>query len=129
MTSLELLAPDDMRGRVVQTALLLISGITSPIGLIAEGWLMTHVGVRPVLMGMGMILMTFAAIGMQMRVFKQDTELEAGFKRPGRDAEAKRNLSGKNLAWEEHLRWGTRVSAFSISRTPGVVISHAQGRH
>ncbi|MCY0900085.1 MAG: hypothetical protein OWU33_14365 [Firmicutes bacterium] len=49
---------------------------------------MTHVGVRSVLMGMGMILMAFAAIGMQMRVFKQGAELEAGFKRPGCDAEA-----------------------------------------
>ncbi|MCY0900084.1 MAG: hypothetical protein OWU33_14360, partial [Firmicutes bacterium] len=32
MTSLELLAPDNMRGRVVQTALLLMTDITSPMG-------------------------------------------------------------------------------------------------
>lgn len=79
ITSLELLAPDDIRGRVVQSAFLLIGGVTTPIGLVVGGWMMTTFGVRTVLVAMWALLICFAGIGTQVRAFKEDAALSMGF--------------------------------------------------
>lgn len=63
VTSLELLAPDEIRGRVIQSAFLLIGGITSPMGLVMGGWLMTTLGVRTVLLPSGSCSFALLVLG------------------------------------------------------------------
>ncbi len=80
LSAFELLAPDDIRGRVMQTLVLLLGGITGPIGLLAGGALITRYHLPPVLFGMGFLLVMLAAIGSRLPVFRQNPDLTRTFR-------------------------------------------------
>ena len=79
MTSVQLLVPESMRGRVMTTFVFLISGLSSPIGLVLGGWLMTKYGIRPVLVATGTALIMLALTSFKVASFREDPDLQVGF--------------------------------------------------
>ncbi len=86
MTSMQLLVPESVRGRVMTTFVFLISGISSPIGLVLGGWLMTEYGIRPVLVATGVALISLGLASFKVAAFREDPDLQAGFTKTGSSA-------------------------------------------
>ncbi|MCY0877447.1 MAG: MFS transporter [Firmicutes bacterium] len=80
LSAFEQLAPDDIRGRVMQTLVLLLGGITGPIGLLVGSALITYYRLPPVLLGEGSLLVMLALIGARLPVFRHDPDLARNFR-------------------------------------------------
>lgn len=80
VTAIQLLAPDDMRGKVMTGFGLLSGGISGPIGLMGGGWLMGRIGPAFTFIGVGIACVVSGLISIFIPVFRKNTELELGFK-------------------------------------------------
>jgi len=78
VTSLQLLAPDDMRGRVMSSFGLFFSS-TSPIGLVAGGWLTGLLGPQLLFSLVGLAVGAAGAVSLFVMAFRDDPELNRGF--------------------------------------------------
>ncbi|MFD1675066.1 MFS transporter [Alicyclobacillus fodiniaquatilis] len=77
-TSLQLLAPEDMRGRVMSSFGLFFSS-ANPVGLIAGGWLINVLGARFLFSIVGVLGGISGIISLFFRTFRDDDELNRGF--------------------------------------------------
>ena len=78
-TSIQLLAPDNMRARVTSSFWLMVGGIPAPTGLLVFGWLMNMVGPRQLFEYIGYFLLAAGFSSLFLRSFRSDTTFDELF--------------------------------------------------
>lgn len=83
ITSIILASPQEVRGRVLNSFGVLVSGLSVPIGLIGGGWIMDQIGPLYMYGFVGAALIIAGGASLFIREFRDESELEAGFQKHG----------------------------------------------
>ncbi len=75
-TSIQLAMPEEIRGRAMTSFALMVSGISSPIGLIVGGWLMGKIGPSSTFICVGALALLGATTSLLIPGFRNVTEVE-----------------------------------------------------
>lgn len=75
-TRLQILAPHEMRGRIMMSNGLLVGGLSMPVGIIAGGWIVGLIGPSITFEIVGACLFAAAMISLGIRSFRDESELK-----------------------------------------------------
>lgn len=81
ITSVQLLVPDELRGRVMNSFSLFVSGLSGPLGILAGGWFMGTFSPKAVFVTIGVILIAAGLISLGIRPLRTRSELDLGFEK------------------------------------------------